>query len=448
MFTKKHLARLDEIHTTAHSLLKYVVAAILLAVPLYPKFPLFRIPGVPVSIRLEDAVIAVGFIVYILAVLPNIKKIVASTYFKGAILFFAIGLLGVLSGIFITETVVPHVGFLHWARRIEYISVFFMGYASIRKPKDVYFYIKLLFVVIVIAFFYGVGQKYFNVPIITTQNEDYARGVALRYRPEAHLVSTFAGHYDLASFLILTLPLLYLFITSPNETLKRLIPDTKPLLSRAGIVLVSAMGLWLLMQTASRISIVSYLGSACLALILVNRKKFIPLVIVVSFVFALFSTNLVARYLNIITVYATEEVVEESVVVEDRSTSIRLDVEWPRAIRALQKNPLTGTGYSSITLATDNGYLRMLGETGVMGFIAFFTFLGSIILIIFNSVINKINSTPEYQFKIAVIASLFGVFLNMVFIDILEASKFALLFWLIMGFAAGLSTKYAKKHFR
>ena len=48
-----------------------------------------------------------------------------------------------------------------------------------------------------------------------------------------------------------------------------------------------------------------------------------------------------------------------------------MNVEWPRAIRALKKNPLLGTGYSSITLATDNDYLRLLGETGVLGFLAF-----------------------------------------------------------------------------
>ena len=58
-------------------------------------------------------------------------------------------------------------------------------------------------------------------------------------------------------------------------------------------------------------------------------------------------------------------------VFEDRSTNIRLNVEWPRAIRAFSKNPLLGTGYSSISLATDNDYLRALGEVGFLGFISF-----------------------------------------------------------------------------
>ena len=63
---------------------------------------------------------------------------------------------------------------------------------------------------------------------------------------------------------------------------------------------------------------------------------------------------------------------ESQPVFEDRSVSIRLNVEWPRAIRAFSKNPLLGTGYSSITLATDNDFLRLLGEVGLVGALAFF----------------------------------------------------------------------------
>ena len=54
-----------------------------------------------------------------------------------------------------------------------------------------------------------------------------------------------------------------------------------------------------------------------------------------------------------------------------RSGEIRFNVEWPRAITAFSKNPLLGTGPGSITLATDNDYLRSLGESGLLGFITF-----------------------------------------------------------------------------
>lgn len=436
---QKHLEKLN-------GLIKYGVAAILLAVPLYPKFPFLRIPGVAVAIRLEDFVIFVVFSIWILAALPKIKLLLKNKIVIGIMLFLAVGLVSVLWGILAAKTVVPYVGLLHWARRVEYLAAFFIGLYSLQKKENLYFYIKILFVVVVFAFFYGVGQKYFNIPIITTQNEDYARGVALRWRPEAHLVSTFAGHYDLASFLILMFPALYLFATSPKDTLKKLIPDTNTVLTRFGIIAVLVMALWLLMQTASRISLVSYLGSSIFALILMRRKKFIPVVLVVSFAFAMFSMNLIDRYKHIIDVYAQEEErVEEVVVHEDRSTSIRLNVEWPRAIRALTKNPLTGTGYSSISLATDNDYLRMLGETGILGFISFFTFFGWIAFSLFKSLPKSNSNSPSGHFVAGIFATIPGVMLNMVFIDILEASKFAIMFWLLLGISIALVSKKNEK---
>lgn len=426
--------RLDKLSFIAQSWLKYAVSALILAVPLYPKFPFIRLPQTAVSIRLEDFLIFTVLLIWIVAVMPKVKKILQDRITQSIIIFLAIGFISVLFGIFISKTVVPHIGFLHWVRRVEYLSVFFIGLYSIRNMRDLYFYIRVLFLVIPIVFIYGVGQRYFNLPVITTQNQEYARGIALRWMPGSHLVSTFAGHYDMASFLILMFPTLYLFLFSKKPTIKDLFPGAPVWLIYFAMIAIVSMSLWLLMQSASRISIVSYLGSSCLALLIMNRKKFIPLVIVISIVFAAFSTNLIDRYLSILNVYAQEEVVEVVAPVEDRSTSIRLNVEWPRAIRALNKNPLTGLGYSSITLATDNDYLRMLGETGIFGFLAFILVLGNIVLEMLKKFPRAGSLLPEDLFLAGLFAALPGILLNMVFIDILEASKFAILFWLIMGF--------------
>ena len=55
----------------------------------------------------------------------------------------------------------------------------------------------------------------------------------------------------------------------------------------------------------------------------------------------------------------------------DVSYTTRLQGTWPRAYEALQRNYLLGSGYSSINIASDNNYLRILGEIGVLGFAAF-----------------------------------------------------------------------------
>ena len=129
-----------------------------------------------------------------------------------------------------------------------------------------------------------------------------------------------------------------------------------------------------------------------------------------------------------------------SPVVEDRSSSIRLNVEWPRAVRSLTKNPLLGTGYSSITLATDNDYLRALGETGILGFAAFsliFLRIGSLFLPNVKSVLAKMSEI-ERPFVAGLLGGSVGVLINAVFIDVFEASKFAIIFWLLIGVLVGL----------
>ena len=134
---------------------------------------------------------------------------------------------------------------------------------------------------------------------------------------------------------------------------------------------------------------------------------------------------------SVVTVYAEDD----GNVNEDRSTSIRLVVEWPRAIRAFSKNPLVGTGYSSITLATDNDYLRALGETGMLGLLSF--------MLIFITMFKVFrlykfeNTDLESAFIAGFIGSTVGILITALFIDIFEASKFATMYWLLAGFTIG-----------
>ena len=432
-------------------LLKYLIASLIIYIPLYPKFPLFRIQNFPVAVRLEDMLILFTFLVWFIVILPDIKKLLTKKVYLFAALFLSIGFISLISAIFITNTVDPQIGLLHWGRRAQYLSIFFIVSTTLKSRSDLIFYLRVILIVLLGMFFYGVGQKYFGLPVITTQNPEYSRGLALNYIEGGHLVSTFAGHYDLASFVVLISPFLYsLFFKS-----QKISPKILTL-----FLIVSSY--WLLVQAASRISLVSYIGAVSLLLIFINKKKFIPIVLVLSIVFSGLSSNLIMRYMRIfdvalgrisqnisLEVYAQEENVEEVEevaveVFEDRSSSIRFNVEWPRALRAIQKSPLLGTGYSSITLATDNGYLRLLGEVGVLGFLSFFAFIGELFTEYILKTFRK-KLTLENLLAVSLIAGSAGIFLNMVFIDILEASKFAIMFWILNGLAfASLSKGYEK----
>lgn len=441
-------------------LVKYAIASLLMAIPLYPKFPAIGIAGTYVSVRLEDFLIASVTLIALIRFLPEITGVLNNNVplkkdiERSIVILLGIGLISLLSGILITQSVAPHIGVLHWLRRIEYFIPFFIGSIYFRDKKEdvLEFFLKVLMIVLVLALVYGVGQKYFSWPVIITQNEEYSKGVALRWVPGSHINSTFAGHYDLATFLVLLLPI---FVS--------LFFLVKDIPSRVALFVVNFSGLWLLANAVSRISVVSYLLAVTLALILVKRVKAIPIVILVSLIVFAFSSDLLARYTRIIEV-TSKKILSTPIemnflsspvyaraptptptpepVFEDRSTSIRLNVEWPRAIRAFKKNPLLGTGYSSITLATDNDFLRLLGEVGLLGFLAFWLLFARIFQT-FSKVLppTKYFRGVSLAFIGGLTGALPGVFLNAFFIDVFEASKFATIFWLLTGIAVSMARK-------
>ncbi len=102
-------------------------------IPLYPKVPLFElIPGYIVRVRLEDIFILLSVIILIIQVIRK-KATLRSVILWPIVIYIIIGLLSTLSAIFITKTVPLssiHIKkiFLHWFRRIEYLSIFFIFY--------------------------------------------------------------------------------------------------------------------------------------------------------------------------------------------------------------------------------------------------------------------------------------------------------------------------------
>lgn len=448
-------------------ILKYLVAASIITIPLYPKFPFLTIPGTYVAVRLEDFLLMILAIVTFIKILPNLGEYLKNKIVVSLILFIAAGLVSYLFGVFLTKTVVAHIGILHWLRRIEYFIPFFAGWVALKEEKNpretLEFFVKCLMITVFVAFIYGFGQKYFGWPVIITQNEEYSKGIALRWIPGSHINSTFAGHYDMASYLVIVMPI---FIAMFFEV--------KGIKSKALIMTVILSGIWLLINAISRISIVSYLLSATLSLLLIKKYKAIPIVLIVSIILFAGSSDLIARYLRIIQVtimdvsrtkinyvlprfeaYAANEATVVTLqekattetpsptpipVFEDRSTSIRLNIEWPRAIRAFTKDPPLGTGYSSINLATDNDFLRLLGEVGFIGFAAFLLIFARVVVTFVRKIpLDKHFAGIEKAFMAGAIAAIPGAFLNSAFIDVFEASKFMTAFLLIIGIAVYLA---------
>jgi len=467
---------------------------LLIAVPIYPKFPLKSIGGTYVSIRLVDILVGGGFIVCLISQFLKGLPILKSRIFKLFMIYWLAGLTANLAAVGITDLVSVKLAFFHWLRRIEYMGLFFLTYQSVNKENkdeniaDIRLFVgaSLLFV-----FVYGIGQKFWQFPVISTMNEEFSKGILLYLDKWTRINSTFAGHYDLAAWLVMILALLPAGIAKVKKWWKKVFG-----------FLLGLFGLYLLILTASRVSFIAYVIAITASLFFMRKYKWIVPVLMVSFLFGLTSKELNARLRSTLPAMpavderiayvsdlweteskkvsnkimnikirrrkqkltptpepiaqqpieeSTEEVKtepeeetkekivkevrtwptrEEAAAAAARSSNIRFEVEWPRAVRAFIKNPLTGTGLSSLGLATDNDYLRLMGESGVIGF-------GGFMLIILHLLVHfwkHMRSRKEnWVYSAGMIGLTAGILANAVFIDIFEASKVAFYFWMLMG---------------
>lgn len=492
----------------------------LVFIPLYPKLPLIGISHVFVYIRIEDFLVTFAVLIYLIQLLRKKAK------YKSALtipifIFWGIGLLGtVLALIFIfphlqdpSLTGDPHVyirnALLFYARHIEYISLFFIAYASIHDKKQIKPIIIVLSLTLLAVVIYGIGQRYTPkyFPAFSTMNEEFAKGIPLQLSPYGRVQSTFAGHYDLAAYLVLIIPII-----------ASMIFGVKKWWAKVALFFVAYGGLILLLLTASRVSFAMYLVSMIFLLTLQKQKKFIIPVIVFSILTLSMFQGISSRYLGTISSVdlvvdartgkpigiATQSKGKKAVIVSVTSTgenlpagsgylgnagqtakaqvdeivfqrlkpqqgknipeitqvkgnyvikkalaydvsfTTRFQGEWPRALDALRRNYFFGSGYSSISAATDNNYLRMLGETGVLGFVAFLSIF--LILGIYSKkILPHIESAGARAFVIGTLAGLLGLSINAVLIDVFEASKVAFVMWTVVGLMIGILHLYQEK---
>jgi len=488
----------------------YAIALFLLAfIPLYPKLPLIDIAQTWAYIRLEDFLVAIACVVLILVKLRGRKffqtplNVPIVTYF----IVVGISLINALLFIFpkFPTDLLPHLAFLHYARRIEYISVFFLAFEAFRRKPKLWGIIAVLSGTYLMVLLYGFGQKFLGFPAFLTMNEEFAKGVPLRLPSTARIPSTFGGHYDLGAFLVFVIPIMGSLVFAVRKWYLKIL-----------YVLLWLGGLIVLLFTASRISFGVYL--VAVSMMLVWQKKAILIIPVIALSILILNLTSGAserfyktfRVSNVVVDLSTgkpigtleklegksvtlekiEEPDEESLpkgsgfinvpaktdvpvvqdiqkveyfttkdltkasgevatisgsfliqkaLVYDISITTRFQGQWPKAMEAFRRNIVLGSGFSSLSLAADGDYHRMLGETGLLGAIAF---LG--IFVVSFSIFFKTKDQTDTITKalsIGVFAGLCGLFCNAVLIDVFEASKVAFTFWLVLGFTLAALTQ-------
>ncbi|OGE29001.1 hypothetical protein A2867_03500 [Candidatus Daviesbacteria bacterium RIFCSPHIGHO2_01_FULL_40_11] len=454
------------------SVLFYLVLFLFVFIPVYPKFPLINVTDTFVAIRLEDLMIGLTISLWgVYLVLSNqIRAILRDKLSLAILLFFSIGAVSLFSANFLTHTVVPHISILHLFRRIEFIMLLPVVVTSVKTKKQFIWVLIFLALTVLTVNGYALGQQYLDWPVISTTNSEFSKGLILRLTPGARVNSTFAGHYDLAVFLAMAIVILTALFFAVSKRIK--IP----------IFLLGLLSLGVLIMTAARLSFVAAFIGIIAALILIRKTKYLLLILGVIVVILVYPSQLRDRLISTVTVNllqqgqryegktqdqkvrsklniptlaiqtssvsastssfaspsgqtATDitpgEPIDTTQLGVYRSFQIRLQIEWPRAITSFTKNPLLGTGYSSLDIATDNDFLRSLGEVGILGTLAFILIIVEIVKRVFYSIKN--GSKLIRFFSAGVLAMLIAFIVNGLFIDVFEASKVASLFWMILG---------------
>jgi len=480
-------------------------------IPLYPKFPLVDIlPGYIVRVRLEDVLILSCFLIWIMYLVRGKIRLSENPLVKPILLYLSLGFLSLVSAVFIVKTIpleTIHVGkgLLHLLRRVEYFSLFFIFYSSIKSVRQIKSYLVILTLTILAVSIYGFGQKYLYWPAYSTMNREFAKGWQLYLTEHARVLSTFGGHYDLAAFIMMALILLWsLFFGFKNLILRIL------------TVIIIAAAFWTLILTASRTSFIAYIAGLTFMFFFWAFKKGIfwsisrflvvstlSIVLMLSFgdlsdrftkflrinerfstlkLFltkpfgsapsdkALFLVNnpndlsqitaksdqppTIGRPSDVYqdydlmvqtkegTIAAIKRTYSKTAFQYDLSTAIRFDALWPQAIKGFKRNPLLGSGYSTLNKtnltdfteaeSTDNDFLRSLGETGILGFIAFYGTLVFILYYIWRN-LAVLEDPLILSISIGFAGLLFGLLVNAVYIDVFESSKVALSFWAMTG---------------
>lgn len=547
---KKILTWLDQ------NLLTLLTAILIVVIPLYPKLPLADlIEGYIVRARLEDVLILFTSLVYFIQLYRRKISLPGNLITKAMFIYIIIGFLSSLSAIFITHTVPMERAHLlklslHFFRRIEYLSLFFITYASMRSRRDFYLFIKVAFLTLIGVVLYGLGQKYLYWPAFSTMNREFSKGMRLYLTPTSRVMSTFGGHYDFAAYLMMLLTIIITGIWATKNNLLKL-----------GLFILVIPAYWSLILTASRTSFIGYLAGITVAAIFLAKikgklKMFLNWLVALALSLTVMLTlgDLSERFFQILeqpdvlvhqitqvtplkrdsitrvinglnnfkdtislaklkfnstsdkikppdNAISTDDLVvavssdapptsekplppdvtraeddfrtsqsTPSAVATPSATTggyspnalkyglsiaIRLDALWPRAIEGFKRNPLLGSGYSTLTKASvdeftyaessDNDYLRMLGETGLLGTISFFLIIAIIIYVSWR--VYRLSDNPlDQTIAIGTIGATVALLINATYIDIFESSKIAYTLWILVALIVKLyDLEYAKK---
>ncbi len=299
----------------------------LIIIPLYPKLPFMRVHDTYISIRLEDFYVAFASVIFLIQAFR--KKITWNrTFLILFVSFWAVGFLSLAFNIFVSRIIFfRNIAFLHTLRRVEYMLPFFIAYAAVKNElsllpgshtvrKVMEMFLNVASWVVLLVCLYALGQKtslffqpvrdtlqwmsvnsyggmkniayflfrFFDFPAVQTMNAEFAKGHLLNLTPESRVSSTFAGHYDLAAYLVFFIPLVAASFAYAHHKI------------RDGLTYV--MSILTLILTASRASFGAFFLSIVLFFVYTRKWKGLIITLIITGLLMYANRDMTERFMD------------------------------------------------------------------------------------------------------------------------------------------------------
>lgn len=422
---------------------------VLIFIAIMPKINIISISGNGAGIRVEDIILALLAVYYIIVIFINKTKKIESNELKNIskifMIFLAITLISTIFGYF-QGYIKLKLGALYFLRKIEYFLLLIVSYdIVINDMWNLKSFLKFVDIVVIFHFIYSILQL---LGILGSFN----RGEALSTLTQGRVSSTFNGAYELSAFLLLVMPIY----------LNKIIVEKKYKLKD---IMCTLMIFFCILASDSRTSIIIFMFLIILFFTKEekNKNKVALVWCIIIFLITTFSILTIdisdnlddTRFatINISKMIRTTQdawyhkdfdayvmtgkwygsYYNVNKLSSDASFTIRVN-HWMQILDGLIRSPFIGVGASISGGSADGNYVRVLGESGILGFIFWIGMYIYILKILRNGKNgNKIEKITRY----ALISMLFGA----IFIDVFEASKVMMFFWTMLGITLALREK-------
>ena len=371
-------------------------AFLILFIALMPKVAVAVVPGNTTPLRVDDLVLAgvigVWIVQRLFATAPDGQSRVPpspASFFL--VLYWSVAAACTLIGI-AALTTTPLTGALHVGRLIEYGLMYYLFYTSIGLDELPQF-VEVVRTALLLVVAIWIGQHWTHAP-------------ADAATPWATLYPTFSATYDFGGFVMLTTALLYAVWSTGAS---RSIATTVAL----------AAGVFVTINSESRASL---LGLACVVAIDVAlRARWWALVAIGAAAMAApylvrsrKMLTLVSGVVALVTTFKLDVI--RQAFATDPSLALRLR-NWSLAIDHWRARPWVGDGlggYLSYTrqydlpASPDGWYVRVLADSGVLGFAAFLLLIGALVWVLFDGARRETDAMRRaivYAAALAVVAA-------------------------------------------